>query len=70
MILCQMKNKYKEINKKIEKNWNFYFLFNFNLLNFMKKLIRNIIFISKTFINYITYYINIILHIHIAIINI
>lgn len=68
MILCQMKNKYKEINKKIEKNWNFYFLFNFNLLNFMKKLIRNIIFISKTFINYITYYINIILHI--AIINI
>lgn len=68
MILCQMKNKYKEINKKIEKNWNFYFFFNFNLLNFMKKLIRNIIFISKTFINYITYYINIILHI--AIINI
>lgn len=68
MILCQMKNKYKEINKKIEKNWNFYFLFNFNLLNFMKKLIRNIIFISKTFINCITYYINIILHI--AIINI
>lgn len=65
MILCQMKNKYKEINKKIEKNWNFYFFFNFNLLNFMKKLIRNIIFISKTFINYITYYINIILHIDI-----